>query len=452
MRQPKIPSRFGPLFFSISLAASMASTPMLHAQAPAAGTTVAIKMIDTVNSATDPAGKQYRASVATAVDSGNGISIPQGAAATVTLTRSGSGYTAQLSSITLNGQAVAVTSNSASVSAASQYAQSRAASAVGSVLGGLGHHVSAPASAAASATGQHVSLPTGTTLTFVLDNPPASNAASNAASTPAASTPPATPAAQPAPVQQTAYAAPAAGHDPYLCMYYGQKDAHTITYVSPMVYTGASPSQAFFNYLKTTYDLSKILHAGGHCDRYSSDPATQANSVDMLEKQWAASKTEVIHINWTNSPAENAAATAKLSSAATAAAVPTAAANQNYVFCHSEWAPGTKTEAAATVMYVSDIFPEVMPPPLTHVPGHPPPPANANGALINKTNALQTAFFTFLQKQYGYRDSGNYPTTCATTFPPTAGGLQSAQNNKQTTEDGVRQLNGKLVDTGWKNQ
>jgi hypothetical protein len=426
---------------------AFASTPQaLHAQiAPPAGTTVAVKMIDTVNSASDPAGRQYRASVTQAVDAGNGVSIAQGAAATVTLISSGSGYTAHLSSITINGQAVAVTSNSASVSAVGQYAQSRAASAVGSMLGGFGHHVSAPASVAAAATGQHVSLPTGTTLTFVLGNSPSSNAASAA---------PATPAAQSAPVQHTAYAAPAPaaapapGHDPYLCMYYGQKDAHQITYVSPMVYTGAPPSQAFFNYLNTNYDLSKIQHAAGHCDRYSSDPATQANSVDMLEKQWAASKTEVIHINWTNSPAENAAATAKLASEATAAAVPTAAANQNYVFCHSAWAPGTKAEAAATVMYVSDIFPADMPPPLTPKPGHP-LPANANGAQINRTYALQISFFAFLQKQYGFKDSGNYPTTCATSFPPTAGGLQSAQSNKQTTEDGVRQLSGQVVETGW---
>jgi hypothetical protein len=49
-------------------------------------------------------------------------------------------------------------------------------------------------------------------------------------------------------------------------------------------------------------------------------------------------------------------------------------------------------------------------------------------------------------------DSGNYPTTCATSFPPTAGGLQSAQNNKQNTEDGVRQLKGQIVETGWKTQ
>jgi uncharacterized protein YdeI (BOF family) len=83
-------------------------------------------------------------------------------------------------------------------------------------------------------------------------------------------------------------------------------------------------------------------------------------------------------------------------------------------------------------------------------PGHP-LPRNANSAQINKTYALQASFFAFLQKKYGYKDSGNYPTTCATTFPPTAGGLQSAQRNKQMTEDGVVQLNGKIVESGWKN-
>jgi hypothetical protein len=130
-------------------------------------------MIDTVNSGSDPAGKQYRASVAKQADAGNGITIAEGSAATVTLTSSGSGYTAQLSSIAINGQQVAVTSNSASVSAVAQSATNKAASAVGSMLGGFGHHVSAPASVAAAATGQHVFVPTGTTLTFVLGQSPA---------------------------------------------------------------------------------------------------------------------------------------------------------------------------------------------------------------------------------------------------------------------------------------
>ena len=178
----------GPLFLSLLVLASTA----LHAQAPAAGTTVSVKMIDTVNSGSDPAGKQYRASVAKAVTAANGIAIPQGAAATVTLTSSGSNYATQLSSITINGQVVAVTSNSASANSAAQSAvSSAAASAVGSVLGGFGHHVSAPASVAIAATGQHISLPTGTTLTFVLGASPALAAPAPSSSQPVTAAQPA---------------------------------------------------------------------------------------------------------------------------------------------------------------------------------------------------------------------------------------------------------------------
>jgi len=158
MRRIQVSRYFGPISLAIFLLTAV-SARQVHAQAPAAGTTVAVKMIDTVNSTSDPAGKHYRASVNKAVDAGNGVSIPQGASATVTLTSSGSGYTAQLSSITINGHAVAVASNSASVSAAAPSAQAKAASAVGSMLGGFGHHVSAPASVAAAAPASMSSCP-----------------------------------------------------------------------------------------------------------------------------------------------------------------------------------------------------------------------------------------------------------------------------------------------------
>ena len=190
----RIKAYSGPLFLSIFLLASTA----LHAQAPAAGTTVSVKMIDTVNSGSDPAGRQYRASVTKAVTAANGIAIAQGAAATITLTSSGSNYAAQLSSFTINGQQVAVTSNSATVSSTTQVAQEKAASAVSSVLGGLGHHVSAPAAVAAAATGQHVSLPTGTTLTFVLGASPAAPAAPSTHTMTASTGPAPAPASSPA--------------------------------------------------------------------------------------------------------------------------------------------------------------------------------------------------------------------------------------------------------------
>ncbi|MGH9695423.1 MAG: hypothetical protein ACRD5Z_14835, partial [Bryobacteraceae bacterium] len=240
----------------------------------------------------------------------------------------------------------------------------------------------------------------------------------------------------------------------FLCTYSGQKDVHSIEYVSPVVYGAATAasqlSQAFYNYLKTTYDLSKIQRGRGGCESFPKEPAAQANSMGMLEKQWAASKTEVTHVAWTNAPAENAAIDTKVAATATAAAVPTAAESQKYVFCHSAWAAGS-TVPAGTVMYVSDIFPAEMPPPPAPRPGHPLPP-NANSAQLTRTYALQSSFFAFLQKQFSYKDSGNYPVTCATGFPPTAGGLRTAQQNKQQTEDGVKQVNGRIVETGWKNQ
>jgi hypothetical protein len=173
MRRTKVASDFVPLFLSIFFLTSTAVTLVQAQVAPAAGTSVPVKMLDAADSGSDPAGSQYRASVTKAVSAANGVVIAQGAAATVTLMSSGSGYTAQLSSITINGQQVAVTSNSATVSAVAQLVRSNAASAMGSMLGGLGHRVSAPATVAATATGQHISLPTGTTLTFVLGASPA---------------------------------------------------------------------------------------------------------------------------------------------------------------------------------------------------------------------------------------------------------------------------------------
>ncbi len=201
MRNMKVPANVGPLIFSMFLVAavlvSMASTKALDAQAPVAGATVAVKMMEAVDSSKDPAGKQYSASVTKAVDAGNGITIPQGATAAVTLANSGSGYAARLVSVTINGQAVSVASGPASVTSGAQGAAAGAVSSVGSMLGGFGHHVSAPPKVTAVATGQRVVLPPGTTLTFVLSQPPVSNTTASAVPAPAGE--PMTASAAPAP-------------------------------------------------------------------------------------------------------------------------------------------------------------------------------------------------------------------------------------------------------------
>jgi hypothetical protein len=197
MRRITLSAYLAVVSFAMFLITALSPRQVIHAQtAPAAGTRVVVKMIDTVDSANDSAGRQYRALVTAGVDAGNGMTIARGSDAMVTLTGSGSNYTAQLSSVTINGQVVAVTSSSATLSGPAQNVQAKATGAVTSVLGGLGHHVSAPANVASAAMGQHVFLPTGTTLTFVLGASPASNAGGPAAPANAA---PATPNGSPAP-------------------------------------------------------------------------------------------------------------------------------------------------------------------------------------------------------------------------------------------------------------
>lgn len=194
MRRMKLPACLRFLSFSIFVLASIALTQSVHAQtAPSAGTTVVVKLTDAVDSANDGAGKQYRARVIRAAEAGNGVRISAGSVAVVTLVQNngGSGWTTQLTSITIDGQPVAVTSGSVSLT---NTAQNAASSALNSALGGFGRRVRAPATTTAIAVGQRVVLPPGTTLTFTLGEPPAATTPAS----PAAAAQPVTPSAQPA--------------------------------------------------------------------------------------------------------------------------------------------------------------------------------------------------------------------------------------------------------------
>jgi len=330
MLRTEVPALISPLLLSTFLIA-IASTPPLHAQVPASATVV-VRMIDAIDSSKDPAGKQYRASVAKAVDAGNGVIIPQGAVAAVTLANSGngSGWTTQLVSVTVNGQPVAVTTGPASVTAAAQSAAAGALSSMNSVLGGFGRHVNAPAAATAVSTGQRVVLPPGVTLNFVLSQPPAAN---QTASSPASSVPVAnskecayhsTCAAALAPsAAASAPSAPApsasAALRPFytLCRYQGQQGG--IIYVAPIIHWSSSASDisvAFNRYMSANYDLLAIQAGSGYCETVSDSADQQAYTMQQLEKQWADSKTVVTHINWTATPAEIADTNAKLAARA----------------------------------------------------------------------------------------------------------------------------------------
>ena len=138
--------------------------------APAAGTTVAVRMVEAVDSSRDPAGKQYRGMVMKAADAGNGTTIPAGSVAMVTLMKGQDGWAAHLQSVVVKGQTVSVTSAPASVTGSAQSTVANAANSVTSAIGsfgGFGHH-NRPDAVAAIATGDRVLLPPGTQLQFVL--------------------------------------------------------------------------------------------------------------------------------------------------------------------------------------------------------------------------------------------------------------------------------------------
>lgn len=359
----------------------------------------------------------------------------------ITLTRSGSSYAAQLSSVTINGQVVAVTSDSATVSALAQNVQAKAAGFANSVLGGLGHHVNAPASVAAAASGQHVSLPVGTSLTFTLGQPSGSGTGGAAAGSMAA------PAANAAPANQTASAAPAEsaaatpgqapgpGKDAYLCRYYGQKDGHPIAYVTPIIYESTQSQEhlrdRFYSFMKTTYDIDKIQQGGSQCRRLSNDPATQANSMDMMEKQWAASKTELTHLKWTDSPTEAAAANAATASAAAAAQYAAAHPGAPFISCSTRGTAGVD-------IYVTGIFQTTKP-----VKQTPSGAKYVDQSVLDNFNAYLT------QKGYKFTPGSNGGCDVS----PTLAAAQAAQHTRiHGGGGGCGYCGFKTVETGWKDE
>lgn len=352
MRQKKN-SYSGPLSSLMIVLISTISTYALRAQAqtPSAGASVVVRMMDAVDSDKDPPGKQYRAAVAEAVDAGNGVVIPKGAAADVTLASNGSTRTAQLSSVEINGGLVAVASSSAKVTAA-QSATGSAVHAMSSIGGAFGHHASALAAISAVATGQRVLLPPGTTLTFVLSQPPASSQAMTTA--------PSSQAGQPAmasPVSTSAHPSGAAiasapGQHWWMCRYADKKDPAKPALGQLMYYAlipvGGDDSKLnghFNGYVQQNYKVTNNESSGiGFCRRFPDDAAGRANSMDMMLKQWASNNIEAVNIKWTDSPAEDAAIDAhRASPNAASAAASSSGANSKECAYHATCVPTPAT-------------------------------------------------------------------------------------------------------------
>src|SRR5258708_32650689 len=132
--------------------------------------TIAVKMIDLVDSTRDPAGKQYRAGLIRAVNIGNGIIIAQGSAATVVLIKNGSGWSVQLSSLVIKDQVTTVTSNPGTViGAAAQNNVANAANAANSVLGSFGRKPNTYSPVAGVPPGGRSFLSAGISFSFFLN-------------------------------------------------------------------------------------------------------------------------------------------------------------------------------------------------------------------------------------------------------------------------------------------
>ena len=219
-------------------------------------------------------------------------------------------------------------------------------------------------------------------------------------------------------------------------------------YVTPIIQTTAGAStinQDFYNYMRATYDIDKIQYGSGYCRQVSSSPDQQAFTMSTLEKQWAASKTEVTRLAWTDTPAEVAAINSKPASAAAPVAAPAATSN---VAAPSASATSSTTASAAPGggpfvicatsggagidTYLTGAFQTTR---VRHSP--------SGGNLVDQS--ILDDFYAYLkQKGYNFKPGSNYG--CA--VKPTEA---EAKADEQKRQSGCSNC-GKIVETGWKPQ
>ena len=218
--------------------------------------------------------------------------------------------------------------------------------------------------------------------------------------------------------------------DPYstLCRYQGQQDGHPVVYVTPIIQAdrGASDiSTAFNQYMSATYDLSKIQSGNGYCRTVSSSPAQQAFMLSQLEKQWAASRAVVTHVDWTGTPAQIASASAAASAPPPAASAAPAAGGP-FISCATSGGAGIDT-------YLTGIFQTIRP--IRHLP--------SGGNLVDQS--VLDDFYAYLtQKGYNFKPGSNYGCDVS----PTAAAAKAAQHKRHYEGGGCSNC-GKIVETGW---
>jgi len=266
-------------------------------------------------------------------------------------------------------------------------------------------------------------------------------------STPAAARPPA-PAPPLAASAQAPARAAAPGEHWWMCRYRDVKDPSKPALGSRMYYA-LLPSSApvpndlnkhFNGYVQQNYKIMDKDNAGnGYCRRFSDDAATRANSMDMIQKQWASSipPVEVIPTNWGDTPAEDAAIDAKLAGPASVAATPAAPVAQSqppstsstggpFISCATSGGAGIDT-------YLTGVFQTSRP--VRHLP--------SGGNLVDQS--VLDHFYAYLtQKGYKFKPGSNYACSVGRTEAEA-----QAAKHKRIYEGGGCSNCGKIVETGW---
>jgi len=369
--------------------------------------TIAVKMIDLVDSTRDPAGKQYRAGLIRPVNIGNGVIIAQGSAATVVLVKNGSDWDVQLSSLVIKGQVTTITSNPGTViGAAAQTNMANAANAANAVLGSFGRKPNTYSLVAVVAMGERVILTPGISLSFVLNAIPPSNAASSAASSA-----PAAPAAKPPSAGQGGPAQAQKQQGGGWWWYCQALQYMTGVFFYPAdimtrADVDAAIQTAWSNHVRREHPNENIPLTG--CTLGGADQAaTQRLHDHVRASQKDIIGKDVIDVDWKYVPGQDTPP----------AESPTGMAVS---FCFSA--------ENMTPIYFSDIF-----------------GTNISARLDGGQQKVDSYFYQYLKQKYAYKNPSNYPASCSI-----LGTTSSAKATKQELETRWKRANMQIIETGWK--
>src|SRR5277367_2858671 len=214
----------------------------------------------------------------------------------------------------------------------------------------------------------------------------------------------------------------------FQCRSWGENGTTDTVYVTQFIHTDAAAStihQAYYTYMHRTYPVDKLVRESDLCRQSSGDPGQRAFMLSTEEQQWAASKWQVIHINWTYTPGESAAASPPPRPSSPASSTPSAqeipktgngwaqqAGKVHHYYCSSDQGQST--------MYFSAAFDTT-----DMTPGN-----------------MGAAYKQFLVQKYSY----NGPVACFGEYP-TLDAVRADEQSRITNMRATKKW--KIIETGW---